>query len=334
MSEALDLGQPAWFLDQLDLQTGAARFVRADRERLSREPFLDPRWDRSGLPTAELRGAALDADAEPRPRLNFIWHTSFCCSTVIATALDSAGLNLSLKEPRAVVDLADLKRRQQGLKRPGLARAVFGLFARRFTPAEQILIKPSNFANNVIPEATEMTDGRMIMLYSSCRSFLISMVKTRQERRRYARELFIALANDGHPQTRWPIDTLLRLSDLEIAALTWRMQMSTLRTAMGRLGSRAASLDGDVFLERPREALSALDAFLGLGLGPARIEAVVEGPLLSRDAKTGAAAAGRHRRRADAEAVEAQFGDDLDRVVDWAAEASGEADHGLPQGLI
>jgi hypothetical protein len=318
------LAEPGWFLDDLDLTTGLAMFLRVGREALSRQTFLDPRWNRASLAGTSMAGAELDAPPEPLARLNFIWHSSYCCSTLIASALDEPGRNLSLKEPQALVGLANLKRGQQGvLKRPGLARAVFGLFARRFAPGEQVLIKPSNFANNLLPEAGEMTDGRHLMLYSSCRRFLISILKRGEDLRSYPRELFVGLANDGHPQANWPMKTLLSLTDLEMAALAWQMQMAEMRKAMESLGDRAVSLDGDRFLAAPRQALGALDSFFRLGLDPVGLDAAANGDLLSRDVKTGGAGAGRATRDADALRIEETYGHTLDRVVAWAARASG-----------
>jgi hypothetical protein len=334
LKSAPDLADPAWFLDHLDIESGQARFVKVDRDQLSRQAFLDPRWSRQGLAAAAVAGSALDAPPSERPRLNFVWHTSFCCSTVLAALLDRPGLNLSLKEPRALVDLADLKRRQQGLKRPGLARSVLGLYGRRFSPGEQILIKPSNFANNLILDAAQMTDGRMLMLYSSCRSFLISILKAGESRRSYVRELFVSLAADGHCEADWPMPTLLRLSDLHMAALVWRMQMRAMQTAMASLGDRAASLDGDMFLERPREALTALDGFFRLGFGADAIQDLTNGPRLGRDVKTGADGAGVGRAPAEADSVEGRFAAHLDSLVSWANETSGSPGNRLPKSLI
>jgi hypothetical protein len=329
-----DLTDPRWFLDNLDLETGQARFVRADRQMLSAQPFLDPRWDRGQLPSAAIPGASLDATAGPDAPLHFIWHTSFCCSTVIAASLDRPGQCLALKEPRALVDLADLKRRQQTLKRPGLTRAVFELYARRFEAGEQVLIKPSNFANNLIAEAAEVTDGRMLMVHSSCRSFLISIVKAGEARRGYVRQLFISLAADGHPQAQWPLTTLLGLSDLHMAALVWRMQMSAMQDAMAALGERAASLDGDVFLQRPRDALEALDTFFGLGLAPKELDRRATASALSRDVKTGASGAGLDRRQAEARGVERTLAAHLDSLVDWVTRASPGGNPTLPRPVI
>ncbi|HEX8231874.1 MAG TPA: hypothetical protein VF559_00815 [Caulobacteraceae bacterium] len=324
----VDLADPHWFPDDLNLATGRARFVRVSREELSRQPFLDPRWSRAGLPQREAPGTALTApEGDHRPRLNFIWHTSYCCSTVLAAALDRPGVNLSLKEPQALVGLANLKRGQGGaLKRPPLARALFGLYARRFSSAEQVLIKPSNFANNLIAEAGEMTDGRMLMLYSSCRSFLISIIKAHEDRRAFPRELFVSLSMDGHPQAKWPTATLVRLTDLQIAATAWQMQIAEMRRGMARLGDRAASLDGDRFASDPRAVVEALDGFFGLGLG-----ASDEAAWLERDVKTGGER-DENARREDAERIEREWGGALDRIIEWSARASGAAAEEPPLG--
>ncbi len=329
-----DLSDPNWFLDHLDLETGQARFVRADRAMLSAQPFLDPRWDRGRLPSAALAGAALDSTSTAPVALHFIWHTSFCCSTVIAASLDQPGWCLALKEPRAIVDLADLKRRQQTLKRPGLTQAIFSLYARRFDAGEQVLIKPSNFANNLIAEAAHVSEGRMLMLYSSCRSFLISIIKAGEARRGYVRQLFISLAADDHPQAKWPLTTLLGLSDLHMAALVWHMQMAAMQSAMATLGERAASMDGDAFLLRPHESLEALNAFFQLGITSDELDHRASASALDRDVKTGAPGAGLDRRQAEARGVEQALASHLDTLVDWASRACPDVRAELPRSLI
>ena len=102
-----------WFADNFELSRKSFSFVRADRDLLARQPFLDYRWKTDGLPRREISLdealTGLPAGAEPAG-LNFIWHTSFCCSTSIAKALDLAGRNLSLCEPQILIPIADLKR--------------------------------------------------------------------------------------------------------------------------------------------------------------------------------------------------------------------------------
>jgi hypothetical protein len=308
-----DPRDPALFLHDIDPSAGRAGFVRTDRERLSAEPFLDHRWRAPEAVDAVLPLADLPVAGQEPPRISFIWHTSYCASTLLAACLDSPGLCLALKEPRALVILAAMKR--SGRLDGDLAKAVFGLLGRRFGPNEQILIKPSNSANNLIAEAAALTRGRMLLLHSDCESFVLSMAKQGRAGFAYVRDRFRTLAADGHPVGAWPVAELLRLTDLELAALVWRMQMDALEAASERLGDRARSLDCRVLLEEPDQVLPQIDSFLGLGLGRERLETVVAGPLFQRDAKQPGrvfSAFARGEKRAQ---LRAQLGPDLPAVL-------------------
>jgi hypothetical protein len=214
------------------------------------------------------------------------------------------------------VQLADMKRRGLLHADPAAAGAVFGLLARRFDEDERILVKPSNGANSLIPEAAAVTTGPMLMLYSSCESFLLSMAKQGGAGFTFVRNLFGSLASE-HPVGAWPVPTLLSLTDLQLAALVWRMQMDILEAASAGLGCRARSLDCRLFLEDPGYVLTKLDAFLGLNLGPERLDAVVNGPLFNRDVKHPGRTYDSRSRAAAESRVRAQLGSDLPAVLRW-----------------
>ncbi len=339
LDPSLLLSDPHWFADDLDLENRVLRFVRVDRALLSDTPFLDERMDRTGRATAALPLDDATGTSGPAPRLHFIWHTAFCLSTLIAHALDMPGENLSLREPRILMNLGRAKRTrwaaQNGLER-ALPDATFRLLARRFAPAEQILIKPTNTVNTLMHDAASLTDGRMLFLYSDCRSFLISIAKKRQEGYVFARKLFAILAADGHPFGRLAPRQLLEMSDLQIAALVWHMQIAEMRNAMAMLGQRAASLNCDDFLANPKGALAALDGFFDLDLGAARIDAVAASDLLKRDAKNTDAAYDGARRASEAGDTAKMLGTDLPRVIEWSYGAAPETPKGapLPQPLV
>lgn len=312
-----DPRDPALFLHDLDLQAGRAGFVRADRARLSTEPFLDHRWRPAEAVDGLLPLAELKAPVEEAPVIDFIWHTSFCASTLLAACLDAPGRCLALKEPRALVILAALKR--SGGLDGDLAKSVFALMGRRFEPGERILIKPSNSANNLIAEAAALTRGRMLLLYSDCESFVLSMAKQGQPGFAYVRERFRSLAADGHPAGRWPVGELLRLTDLELAALVWRMQMDVLEAASDQLGERAMSLDCKVLLKDPAGVLPRIAEFFGFDFGVQRLGEL--SALFRRDAKQpGQTFDPRSRDDARAE-LRARLGPDLPAVLRGMAEA-------------
>lgn len=303
-----DLSDAGWFLHDLDPTSGRAGFVKTDRAALSSEPFLDHRWPAADVIGARLAGLPATGGAA---QLSFIWHTSLCASTLLATCLDQPGRCLPLKEPRILVQLADLKRSGHLARAPGVAKSVFSLLARRFEADERILIKPSNGANTLMMEAAEATQGRMLLLYSDCESFLLAVARKGYAGFAYVRDLFRALAADGHPLGRWPADELLRLTDLQLAALVWRMQMDMLDAASQRLGDRARSLDGRLFLDDPGGVLPQVDAFLGLGVGAGRLAQVADGPLFSSDAKHRGQAFNARSRADEHERLRAHLGADL-----------------------
>lgn len=328
------VGDPAWFPDNVDFNRNTFGFVNTTREALSQQSFLDARWDRAPLARVDIPiPAVLSAtEAQSRPKLNFIWHTAFCCSTLIARCLDRAGENLALKEPQILILLAEAKRAGSFAQRSGACDAAFKLLARRHRPQESVLIKPTNAVNNLIPEAARATDGRMLFLYSDCKSFLISIAKKGEMGRIFARKLFGLFAADGHAQAKWPMQTLFELSDLQIAALVWHMQIAEFGKA--REASRTAALDCDTFLANPRQTLARLSNFFDLSFTPAQLDAIASGPLLSQNAKDTTQSFSADRRATEARDIAKTYGSELDTVVEWSYRACPETPRENPLGAM
>lgn len=331
------LGDCCWFPQDYIPLARTMSFVRTDPPSLAQQPFLDHRWNRRGYAQASLTldsiAGELSPDA-PLPHLNFIWHTSFCCSTLIASALNVANRNLSLSEPVLLVTAADLKRAgayQDGKASPRLTEIALRLLARRPEPHTAITVKPSNFANTLIRDAARHTTGKSLFLYSDLPSFLLSIAKSGLQLSKYVRRLFFGIVQDDGKPLRWPAADLFQMSDLEIAAIAWHIQIAEFRRSWAELGEgRVASLDCDAFLADPRMALEKLDAFFGYGFGPETIRGIVEGPVLSRHAKLPQAPFNAEQRRIEQQAVRRFLGADLDRIAEWSYGAYAEAIRGLP----
>jgi hypothetical protein len=325
-----------WFPESYDSDRNEFRFVSADRETIASQTFLDGRWNRTrARHTTAAIESILDNVPREKPRLNFIWHTGFCCSTLLAKALDRRGVNLSLCEPQIVVEIADAKR--AGKPRDALPALVFRLLARGFSPQECVTLKPAPAANCLAREAAASTDGKMLFLYSDCRSFLVSITKMGEEGRKYVRRMFLAIAGDGHDQVRWQAGKLLSLSDLEMAATVWHMQIVEMRRHWQMLGAaRAASLNCDALLANPVEVLSGLDTFFELGVGQQALAEVASGPLFRRNAKTAEASFDANTRREEHARIAESLGGDLDRVVRESYALCGVAaqDAPLPNALV
>lgn len=326
------LRDPAWFLHRLDVDQAAAIFIRTDRAVLSDAAFLDPSWDREQHLQRFVPLAALKGFQSARPAPAMLWHSGFCCSTLIAGCLDTPGTCLAVREPAALPDLDRAWRRHHDLLDEGMIGAVVGLLGRGFTPGERVAIKPSNGANALLSPVAA-AGGQHVLVHSSCRDFLLAVASGGEARRRLVRALLNERVTAGRPGVRWRPEELSAATDLQAAALLWHAQMAEFRAvarAQGR--GRARSLDCEVFLAEPRRALQALDSFLGLGLGSARVEAIANGPKLCRHARQPNRAFGAEQRREGLRAVEAELGEHLDELVAWSHRACPETPQGDPVG--
>lgn len=318
----------SWFLYDIDLKTGEFVFVRTDRNELAQEVFLDPRWKPH---TGETRRFPIKSVIEElsafehATRLNFVWHTSLCCSTLLMKLIDLPGHNLSLREPKVLVTLADALR--AGLTEKGLLPreavvAIFALLARAEAPDAGVIVKPSNFSNFLVREAACHCQGKVLFLYSDLPSFLISIAKGGVGFCRYARQLFGNIAGDLGQPLPWSGPDLLRMTDLEIASLAWHLQIAEFRRSWPELGdTRAASLDCEAFLAKPDETLQRLDGFFQLGFPNELMNARAKDALFSSHAKLPEQSFSPQMRRSEMEDARRRLGADLDRVVEWSYRA-------------
>ncbi len=324
------MADPAWFPTHLDRASGSLRFVRTDYPIIASQSFLDHRWDRGLLEQNSTGVSSLLPLLPPeQPNLNLIWHTGFCCSTLLAKAVTEPASNLSLCEPQILVDVAEAKRAPQ-TRASDVPKLVLHLLARRLSREIAVTVKPAPAANVLLRDAATQTAGSMLFLYSDCGSFLVSVAKLATEGRNYARRMFLAILGDGHPQGQWSPKQLLSLSDLQVAALLWHMQIDEFLRSWPLVESRARSLDCEAFLADPVETLIRLDDFFSLGLGRNKILEVTSGPVFRTNAKDGRSPLDAESRRGQNEAVIRRLGTELERIVAWSYEVCPATPRGAP----
>ena len=289
------LADPANFLIGLDLGQGRFQFIRMSRQEVSNKAFLDTRAIEARHKKTELPGAAVletlrgEMTKQPLLKACYLFHTSFCCSTLIARCLDTPGINLSLKEPFALLGLSGFKRRNKNFD----ARSnqwnnwcdlTLRLLSRRFVEGEGILLKPSNGANNILPEILDYpgTD-KVVLLYSSLDHFLAAVISNGEDLFSYVSailKLFIRDFGDG-------VDLAdpSELKALQRAALAWTLQMKAFEAAAGSFPEKVTTLDGQRFLDDPANILIRLNAFYDLGFARKDLEAVASGPVMTAHSK-------------------------------------------------
>lgn len=313
---------------------------RVDRTLLAESAFLDQRMTRNAPAAAQASFSfdeleAYGRDAAERP-VNYIFHSSFCRSTLMAQALHVDGVNFSLKEPMVLHSLAESCRYTASMQADERIRHTLNALERLLSGLvrddEQVLIKPTNFANNLLPYAVA-SGHRILLMYSDLESYLVSILKYGEQGRAFARQLFTRLRQDCDDFRKPDIDRSLLMTDLMIAALTWKQQVGVFIAALEQAADdQVRTLNSTVFADQTEATLAAAADFFGIGLDAAEIAA---GPVFRQHSKSGKAvdnAAIQQQKQAVAD----KFRGDLDAVMAWAGahEFGRHVRTPLPSGLL
>ena len=294
--------------------------VFVPRERHAELMFLsdehfDNRFPKMTHAASEV--AAQVADAAKAP-IHFIFHTAFCCSTLMLKALDIPGRTFGLKEPDILINLGNRFIRSDDASNRERLRLVLHLLARPFSTGENILVKPSNFANRlVLPVLETRADTRAVLLYSDVRSLLRSILKRGMWGRIWGRKLFRSAASWTSLDFGYSDEETFILTDLQALALGWLMQMHHFGEIARRVGERVLLVDSGDFLADPAATLLRIGRLFQLDLDQAAIAAVVNGPAFARHSKFSDQNYGPEERAADQSAAELAHHEELEMVVKW-----------------
>ncbi|MGI8706443.1 MAG: hypothetical protein ACR2JJ_11750 [Sphingomicrobium sp.] len=327
------LADPNWFPYRLDLSRDAIQFVKIDRQAHHSTTFLDEQvlalaQDEIVLQLDEIersREAAAPADC------HFIFHSAFCCSTLIARALDIPGTAMALKEPLPLSDLGQAALAAGNPTRFDRPLSVLlDLFARPFSPDEKVIVKPGNVANPLIDSILRLRpDARALFVYSPLPGFLTSVAKKGLWGRGWARRLFASLRRIPEFDAGFSEQDLWEQTDLQIAALAWlHHQAQFARLLKQQPPCRIASLMSSTLLERPADALAGIGRLFSLELDEENWKAIAEGPVFATDSKRHHEPNDPGRRLSEHAAAGDAYGEEISMVVQWTHEVAAHT--GVP----
>ncbi|MBA3897752.1 MAG: hypothetical protein H0X36_11610 [Sphingomonadaceae bacterium] len=315
----------AWFAHRYESASDTVSFVHADRAAHRAAPFLrDNYLPESDAPVSIDRREAVAAAPAGAP-IHFIFHTGYCCSTLVARAFDVPGVAMGLKEPLILNDLSVWS--LDGAE-PARVEAVLDdsltLLARPFAPGEAVIVKPSNVPNNLIGAILRLRpEAKAVLMYAPLRAYLPSIASKGMDGRAWVRMLHNNLVKEGRLKLDFTMEQFMELTDLQVAALGWmaqQLQMQALALHFGR--ERVATLSSETLLADPSAAITALDRLFGTGMDADAIDAIVTGPTFARNAKTGETYSPA-QRAAEREATMAVYGGEIEVVANWAEKLAG-----------
>jgi len=318
------IANASWFPHRLDMARRIVTFGRFERSTLSDVSFLDYRIEGAAQAWAEASFDELLAAAPPdnMAKPAFLFHTSYCCSTLLSRALDRPGRVLSLKEPEIIMGLSNAYRMAQNQSErdyvDNLRDVLLALIARPHSDGERVLVKPTNAANNLVPILAGLKIP-IILLYGDLRGFLASVIKKGDPCKTIIRQIYRVYAMDKMGVSAIAQRDALALTDLQIAALVWRHQIELFNTVLhDPARASARSLDFRALLSNPAETLLASSNHMTLGFDADECNAIAGSDLFRKDAKDNTLTYDADRRADEERALMAQHGDALDLIENWA----------------
>ncbi|MDQ8756672.1 hypothetical protein RCO27_10545 [Sphingosinicella sp. LHD-64] len=271
------LDAPARLLHEMDVAGGRLRFLPVARNLLERANFLDGRAPIAiGDPIDVGVDQALATPlARPSAPDRYIFHVSFCGSTLLTRMLEQPGKVFALREPHCLVTLADWKAKHapRGSDAVGpLADFARAALRARWRPREAVLVKPSNWANNLLRELTASPAMiRPLFVGIAPRAFLRAVFRGNRERLAFtihaAQHLAKARDSDGAQ-----LAAAVAVGDplekgARIALLALHIQLRDFRGVMAAGGWDAGHmLSYEDIVGAPFEAAQAANTALALGL--------------------------------------------------------------------
>lgn len=327
-----------WFAHRYDPEHDAVHFVRMPRTVHREATFVTEEYLPTGLEMLVLpRQAMFDATPKAKPA-HFIFHSAFCCSTVLARAFDIPGMSMGLKEPPIFNDIVGWRHRGGGppARVAQVLDQITTLLARPLGDRETAIIKPSNLANGLAHGLLAMRkESKALLLYAPLETYLKSIAKKEMTGRLWVRDLLVKLLKEGLVDLGFTTEDYLGQTDLQVAAVGWLAQQALFARLIAAFPDRLRTLDSETLLAEPLAVMRTLGSFFGLNLDDAQIEAIVTGPAFKQHSKA-RSDFGKVERATEYATAAALHGDEIAKVVVWAEAVAKSAGIAIksPQGLI
>lgn len=324
------IDDPGLFPHRLSFDEGLVSLLPTSQAKLRAATFLD---DRSDIATAPARLLAMDdilhGDLVAPAPDRFLFHMSFCGSTLLSRLLDCPGAAMPLREPQCLSDLAARRSMldQSGEEDPRVDRMLArlpALLARRWREDEPTFVKPSNWVNNLAPALCAGERPVLpVFLTIDPRRFLHAVFRGGGERIAFTARAAVHFSQAGQANAERVARALEGSDDppaklARLAALAHRMQAELFDAARAAGGWNAdRCLDLDELSAAPvATALRAAD-LLQIDLPPDQVAANAARWLPQNAKQPDAVFSDEAQRQAD-RAVADAFGKEIDSALAWA----------------
>jgi len=258
--------QPARFPIDFDPDTEEFLILPVTAALIDDSAFLDERLDVDRAAATRLHWQDVSCASHiPNPALLF--HTAFCCSTLLARSLQSSPRIVAIREPQALLRLAGAALLRPRSRIDGPLQAALHLLSRPWSSGGRCLIKPTNQANNLLPDILRLTAGKAILLRSSLPEFVISCCKKLPAADTRVRWMAQHLLKDTRLQRELQVPWNHHFHFIEACLLAWHAQIERYADALANdTDDRLRSLDMQDMLDNPADVVVACADWLELDI--------------------------------------------------------------------
>lgn len=315
--------EPNWQPFAYDANGDRLTFVNVPREVQRQRTFLDRRFLQD-LPKTDfvpVKSLPREVATDRAGPLHFIFHTAFCCSTLLTRAFDLPGAAMGLKEPEILLSFADaFESKGRSFEFHAALSITLDLLSRPLAPGETQIVKASNLANPIVPSILDARqDAKAIIMHSSLESYLRTTGKNELTGRSFNREALMQLRPSMPLHSDLTDAVIMRLTDLEVAALVWLMQVRFFKRVIAHHGAeRVRTLSSQTLLARPAETLQSAGDFFNVAPKTTGWDEVAAGPVFKEHAKALGRPYNAEVRRTDLETAGAAHAREIAEVMQWA----------------
>lgn len=311
---------PEWLPHTYNVDGQSLTFVEVSRAARSQLRFLfDEHFNDNFTKTIVPFEAIVTAiDPAPRAPIHFVFHTSFCGSSLLARALEMPGIVSAMREPAILINLANRLISSNDQANADRLELALRLLERPFLPGESVITKQSNFANRLIdPALRARPASRAVLLYSDLDTYLISLLKRGMWGRILGRKLFNNLTRWAPLKLEFEAAEILELTDMQVASLAWLMHIHQFGILAKEFGPRIMLLESSQMFAAPAATLHQVMSFFQLGRTEQEAEAVAAGPIFAKHSKFSDRDYSVEERQRDSEQVEKANSEEISMVIKW-----------------
>jgi len=316
---------PDLYPARIDLRKRLVAFVRMSRETYAHSSFLDERmWRVSAeeyrIDIDDLLGCATASVN----RVNYVLHTAFCCSTLLARYLELIPSCFVLKEPALLTQLAVAMPALSEPERVRLLRLCVRLLGRAWGANETVIIKAADGCSPLGGLLLESDSrSRIVFLSIALRTFVLSVLKSADRRLWLRKRLGAAAAAASLLPRLGEIDPE-ELTDARGSAYLWLVNETFReRFSEGQEASRVISLDGETVAGAPGDALLEVARHLEISIDGTQVAPILKHDSVHRYSKNRSVPYDANSRREDMAAAEMNFGAEADTGIQWANSVAG-----------